>query len=243
MSKAFGKSLLAYWRGDHNATHTIERDDGHKEEIKVEYLFSSDSEWPQEEIRALEHINPSSRILDVGCGVGRVAVYLQENGHDVVGLDSCPQALQIAEERGLEHTFLGNICSLNKPPVFDEFDVVLMFGNNFGLCGKISKTEDLLIRLNSFLSEEGLLIFSSVNPFITGNPLHLSYHERNREKGYSPGLIHLRIVYRGIMDDWWDLLFVDPTTAERILKRTGFRKRTLYQNTGEAVYYVIASKF
>jgi len=44
MNTAFGASLLAYWRGNSEAKHIIERDDGYKEEIAVEYLFKEPSE-------------------------------------------------------------------------------------------------------------------------------------------------------------------------------------------------------
>ncbi|MFX1284373.1 MAG: class I SAM-dependent methyltransferase [Promethearchaeota archaeon] len=124
MNKAFGDSLLAYWRGNLEAKHIIERDDGYKQEMLVEYLFKNHNEWPLEKVRSLEHIPSGSTILDVGCGVGRIAIYLQKKGHKVVGLDSCPTAFQIAKARGLQYTFLGNIFELKNSPIFDSFDTI-----------------------------------------------------------------------------------------------------------------------
>lgn len=52
---------------------------------------------------------PSARVLDVACGEGRNAVWLAERGHDVVGLDISPLALEkarrLAAERGANVRF------------------------------------------------------------------------------------------------------------------------------------------
>jgi SAM-dependent methyltransferase len=242
LKSAFGTSLLAYWNGDAEATHIIEREDGYKTTSSVSYLFEEPENWSEEEINALNHIPPKSTILDIGCGVGRVAFYLQKKEHRVVGLDSCPEAIEIAKARGLQFSYLSNICDIDKPPIFDKFDVILMMGNNFGICGDVNKTERLLIRLNSFLSKNGLLIFSVRDPFDTDKPVHLAYHEMNCQKGRSPGLIRLRIVSGDLIDDWWDLLTVNAPTAEKMLQKTGFNKIALYQSTNSPVYFLIAKK-
>ena len=239
MISAFGASLLAYWQGDSEAKHTIERDDGYKEEIAVEYLFKEPPEWEEEEIQSLNNIPSKSTILDVGCGVGRIAIYLQNKGHKVVGLDSCLEALQIAEAQGLEATFLGNVCNLKDPPLFNSFNVILMMGNNFGICGDIPKTQKLLLKLRTFLSPDGLLIFSCRDPLNTNNPVHLSYHEQNRKNGRPPGLVKIRICYQNITDEWWDLIFVDVSTVLEILDNTGYEKLAIYQNPSSPIFYVV----
>ncbi len=242
LKTAFGASILAYWKGDLNAKHIIERDDGYKKEAEVRYLFEEPTKWMKEEIEALNHIPPESTILDIGCGVGRVATYLQQKGHKVVGLDSCPEAIEITKARGLKLTYTANICQLDKPPLFNVFDVILMMGNNLGVCGEEKKTEELLIRLNSFLKKEGLLIFSCRDPFLTDNPIHLEYHEKNRQKGRSPGLVRIRLVYKELRDEWWDLLLVDPVTVEKIVKKAGFTKSVLIQPKNSPIYYFVAQK-
>lgn len=242
MISAFGASLLAYWQGDSETKHIIERDDGYKEEIAVEYLFKESSEWEEEEIQSLNKIHPKSTILDVGCGVGRIAIYLQNKGHRVVGLDSCPEVLQIAEAQGLETTVLGNVCELKDPPLFNSFDAIVMMGNNFGICGDIPKTQKLLLKLRTFLSPDGLLIFSCRDPLNTNNPVHLSYHDQNRKNGRPPGLVKIRICYQNVKDEWWDLLFVDVPTAEEILDNTGYQKVAIYQNSSSPIFYAVTKQ-
>ena len=117
MKTAFGASLLAYWNGDSDAKHVLERDDGYQHTSSVSYLFDKPENWSEEEIKALNHIPANSKVLDIGCGVGRVALYLQEKEHTVVGLDSCPEAIELVNVRGLNFTSLLNICDIDKPPI------------------------------------------------------------------------------------------------------------------------------
>ncbi len=74
LNSAFGASLLAYWNGDTEAKHIIDRDDGYKHTSSVSYLFDGPEKWPEEEIKTLNQIPPKSTILDIGCGVGRVTL-------------------------------------------------------------------------------------------------------------------------------------------------------------------------
>ena len=44
------------------------------------------------------------RILDVGSGAGRISLYLQNQGHEVLATDNSPKALEICRLRGIIHT-------------------------------------------------------------------------------------------------------------------------------------------
>ena len=44
-----------------------------------------------------------ARILDVGCGTGRVAIPLAKLGYEVVGIDISPRFIEIASQRAEEH--------------------------------------------------------------------------------------------------------------------------------------------
>jgi 2-polyprenyl-3-methyl-5-hydroxy-6-metoxy-1,4-benzoquinol methylase len=43
-------------------------------------------------------LQPGSRVLDLGCGVGRHAVPLAQLGHQVTGVDLSPRMLELAAE-------------------------------------------------------------------------------------------------------------------------------------------------
>jgi len=74
------------------------------------------------------------RVLDVGCGAGRVGIYLQRYRNlDVTGIDISPLAVRVSRLRGLRKVRLLALEDIDFPR--GSFDSVVMFGNNFGLFG------------------------------------------------------------------------------------------------------------
>lgn len=61
-------------------------------------------------VRLAEEDRIVGSVLDLGCGTGEHALYLAERGHEVVGIDLAPRAVDRARakarERGLPVTFL-----------------------------------------------------------------------------------------------------------------------------------------
>lgn len=75
-----------------------------------------------------------SRILDAGCGGGRVAGYLAAAGHTVVGVDGDPVLVQAAQEDypGERATWLTcNLAELDLPAqgIDEPFDIIVSAGN------------------------------------------------------------------------------------------------------------------
>lgn len=56
---------------------------------------------PPEIIAIAEHL-PPGRMLDLGCGYGRVAIYLASRGWEVDGVDFVPQAIETAQRRAID---------------------------------------------------------------------------------------------------------------------------------------------
>jgi len=98
-SDAFGAMV-----GDHYAgvdvVEIVERDDGWIGPNSVEGYFADPEDWPEIVRSALDRVE--GRVLDVGCGPGSHALYLQEHGHDVTGIDISPGAIEVARDRGVE---------------------------------------------------------------------------------------------------------------------------------------------
>ncbi|MGH8882191.1 MAG: class I SAM-dependent methyltransferase, partial [Stackebrandtia sp.] len=73
-----------------------------------------------------------SRVLDAGCGPGRLGGYLHHAGHIVVGVDVDPVLIAAAEEDHPGPTWLvGDLAELDLPSrgVAGDFDAIVCAGN------------------------------------------------------------------------------------------------------------------
>jgi SAM-dependent methyltransferase len=69
-----------------------------------------------------------ARVLDAGCGTGRVAIELADHGIDVVGVDIDPAMLATARERAPEIDWrLGDLARADLGT--DAFDLAVLAGN------------------------------------------------------------------------------------------------------------------
>ncbi len=88
---------------------------------------------PQPEMVALEEEGTfGHRVLDVGCGRGVLAIYLAEQGHEVLGVDSAAQAIEsardAAKDRDLDVVFVvGDVLDVMRS-IHDPFDAVVDVG-------------------------------------------------------------------------------------------------------------------
>ncbi len=114
------------------------------------------------EARAVDALaQRGSRILDAGCGTGRIAGWLAEQGHNVVGVDLDPDLIEVARQDYPNAAwYLGNLASFSRQDITSgpvEFDVIVCAGNVLTF---LSEAERLpaLKRLGQFLAPDGRLI-------------------------------------------------------------------------------------
>ncbi|NKY43057.1 class I SAM-dependent methyltransferase [Nocardia cerradoensis] len=77
-------------------------------------------------------VGRGSRILDAGCGPGRLGGYLYRAGHVVVGVDVDPVLIAAAEQDHPGPTWLvGDLAELDLPSrgIAGDFDVIVCAGN------------------------------------------------------------------------------------------------------------------
>lgn len=130
---AYGQTLLAQYKHQTPTAEIIERDDNYIDTgSEAGLYFSEYAEWSLLERRAIELAN--GRVLDVGCGAGRHALYLQQRDFDVTSIDNSPGAVKVCKLRGLKKAFVRPISEVDKFKP-NSFDTIQMFGNNFGLFG------------------------------------------------------------------------------------------------------------
>lgn len=109
------------------------------------------------EARMVDAMVPrGSRILDAGCGPGRLGGYLAEKGHRVVGVDLDPVLIAAAQQDHPGPQWLvGDLSELDLPE--REFDVIVSAGNVMAFCAP-STRPGILRRFRSHLSDEGRLV-------------------------------------------------------------------------------------
>jgi 2-polyprenyl-3-methyl-5-hydroxy-6-metoxy-1,4-benzoquinol methylase len=105
-------------------------------------------------------VGRNARILDAGCGPGRVGGHLHELGHDVVGVDLDPVLIAAAEQDHPGPTWLTADLSeldLDALGVEPGFDVVVCAGNVMGFLDPETRVR-VLRRLASTLAADGRII-------------------------------------------------------------------------------------
>jgi SAM-dependent methyltransferase len=105
-------------------------------------------------------VPPGSRVLDAGCGTGRVAVRLAELGYDVVGVDLDASMLAEARRARPDLTWLGaDLATLDLPAagVPGPYDLVVAAGNVLPLLAAGTEAATVA-RLTDHARPDGLVV-------------------------------------------------------------------------------------
>jgi SAM-dependent methyltransferase len=167
---AYGQLNQDYYAGK-AVIEIIEREDGHiaASMLNPRMYFAEYEEWPAFQQEALQYAQ--GRVLDVGCGAGRVALHLQGVGLEVVGIDNSPLAIQVCRARGVRDARLFSITRVSS--ALGRFDTIVMLGNNFRLFGNFRRARWLLRRFAGMTSPQARLIAESRDIYQTDNPQQL----------------------------------------------------------------------
>ena len=222
---AFGQMMLANLRGA-DEPEIFERDDGYINAGMGHKLYLAPFEsWPTMEQEASAYVR--GRVLDIGCGAGRHALYFQDQGHEVVAIDISPLAIQVCHERGVRDARVMAVTRLS--PDLGVFDTLTLWGS-FAMLSSPKRARWLLRRFRRLTSDQGRLIAVVRNPYGTDDPVFLAYHERNRQRGRMAGQVRLRVRFHQYATPWFDLLYVSPDELRDILAGTGWQVQRLLGN-------------
>jgi SAM-dependent methyltransferase len=215
----YGQMLLAGLSGSDTA-EIVERDDGFIDASchGTRIYLAPFRRWPAVQRQAMRFAR--GRVLDVGCGGGRVCLHLQERGQDVVGIDVSPGAVEVCRRRGVRDVRLCSIDDVDES--LGAFDTIVMLGNNFGLFASAAKAKRLLRRFHRLTSDRGRIVAETRDVYGTDDPVHLEYQKRNRTRGRMSGQIRIRVRFRDQATPWFDYLMVSQQELERLLQGTGW---------------------
>ena len=165
---AYGRMMWDFHRGM-PAEEIVEREDGYITSGISSTYFDPHIDWPPHQRESMDYVR--GRVLDLGCGPGRHALYLQEEGFDVLGIDASPLAIKVAKERGLKKARVLSVTQISSR--LGQFDTMLMMGSNFGLFGNLKRARWLLRKMRNMTSSDARIIAESADPYSTTRKAHL----------------------------------------------------------------------
>ncbi len=207
----FADALWRYHETGH-ANMRVERDDGYLSHEDISWYFTGPREFPSHEKAALKFAR--GKILDIGCGAGRHSLFLQNRGRRVTAIDTSPLIVELARARGVHDVRVANACG-QLPFREGEFDTVVLFGNNLGICGTLPRFRRMLRELHRITSPRGRILATTRQPSTTKR-VHRGYLRQNLKRGRAIGQIRVRLVYRGQRGSWFELLLLSPTDLMQI---------------------------
>jgi len=199
----FGRALLDHL---HNRSrgpfHVIVGDV--EESLDLGFFFA---EVPEDfELKPLEAAR--GRILDVGCGAGRILKFLQQRGHDAHGSDIAPGAVQACVERGVRNVWVGSHADEDQHGIYNT---VLLLNRVLATAGSLEGIVGLLRRCGSWTGPEGIVIFDSleIRPELAND---------------GPGVLKmlLRFKYDGAVSEEWPYVHIGSEVAERLVREAGW---------------------
>ena len=226
---AFGHEILDHFNGM-ESFEIVERDDGFfSVSPGAKIYFSEYEDWPDMDKQAMNYVR--GMVLDIGCGAGRHAIYLQEKGFEVLGIDYSAKAIEVCRRRGLARAEVVPITKVSRS--LGIFDTILLMGNNFGLLANVKRARWLLRRVAAMTSDEARIIAQTVDVHQTDVTEHLAYHKWNRSRGRLAGQVRIRIRYKKFVTEWIDFLMVSESELRTLLEGTDWKlTETLSGNNG-----------
>ncbi|HET9625190.1 MAG TPA: class I SAM-dependent methyltransferase [Kofleriaceae bacterium] len=234
---AYGRAILDFYEGK-GGFEIFELDDGFIDVAMrgglPAFYFSPFDRWFAHEKEALQLLR--GRVLDIGCGAGRHCLYSQERGHDVIGIDNSPLAIEVAKRRGVRDARVLSIGDIG--PALGVFDTLLMLGSNFALFQSRAIARTLLQRFHEVTAPDAQILAGVMDPH---HGELAGYCARNveRDPERMPGQLRMRIRYKGYATPWFDSLNVSKTELASVIDGTGW---VVDRFIGDHVFIAVLTK-
>lgn len=216
MKDLFGKAILDYQTNNSAEDLITETSISEADEMSVAYLFRSFDEMPKIEQKALQLAKGS--VLDVGCGAGSHALYLQKKGFDVKAIDISENAIKACELRGLKNVSVENILNLD---VSNKYDTILLLMNGTGIFETLENCIKYLLKLKSLLNENGQILIDSSDIIYMFDQDEDGAYEVPANHYY--GELTFTIQYKGETEEPFPWLYLDYNTLQNACLANGLQ--------------------
>lgn len=128
-------------------------------------IMFDDARWEEaptvaQYVKDIAHLAPGSKVLDAGCGLGRISVELAALGLDVTGVDIIQSELEAArdsaEAEGVELTLVNHDLRTYSAP--DQFDCAINLFTSFGYCDTVEEDMQILRNIANSVKPGGTFI-------------------------------------------------------------------------------------
>lgn len=216
MKDLFGQAILDYQQGQYTEDLKTETSISEEDVLPLPYLFRDYAQMPPLEQQALQMAR--GRVLDVGCGAGSHALYLQnERGLEVTAIDLSAKAIEVCQLRGIRSARVQNVLDTS-----EKYDTLLLLMNGAGMCGRLKKMPAFFAHLKTLLNEGGQILTDSSdiiymfdqNPDGSYDvPLYGDYY----------GELEYIVKYKGKREKPFNWLYVDYNTLQNVAHAVGLQ--------------------
>jgi len=213
----FGTAIKAFYEENDKTDIMVHSPDFEDDVIPMEYLFRKFEDMPVIEQKALHLCE--GKVLDVGCGAGSHALYLQKNNDlEVKAIDTSAGAIEIAKKRGVRNAVSEDFFQIKD----EKFDTILMLMNGSGIIGKLKNLKSFFEHCRSLLTDGGKILMDS------SDLIYLFEDEFEDPENYY-GEFRYSISYKDRQSGDFDWLFISPELLSEYAESNGFNFELIHQ--------------
>ena len=132
----------------------------------------------KDELELVLRIFPNPcKILDVGCGTGRISLPLIKKGYDIVGIDVSHGMILEANRKGFKNTYIEDIISFHHKPNY--FDGIISLHAGFSYTNDYQIMKQMISNCKNLLVPNGRIMWDSPNMEFYGRKRILDWPYEN----------------------------------------------------------------